>query len=57
MNNTDYQKQIEDLRLRAFIRRKDTCRGPEDRLAKQLEDAADSIESLTALVEYLRDEE
>ena len=51
----EYQRQIDDLRARAFIRRKDTCRGPEDRLANQLEAAADSIEDLTIFVEHMQE--
>ena len=34
------------LRKRAEIRRKETCRGGDDRLANQLEEAATEIESL-----------
>ena len=37
---------VERLRKRAEIRRKATCRGPEDRLANDLEEAAKKIEEL-----------
>ena len=36
---------VDDLRIRAAIRRKATVRGPDDRLATQLDDAAYIIES------------
>lgn len=37
---------VERLRKRAEIRRKATCRGPEDRLANDLDEAAERIEKL-----------
>lgn len=44
---------IDDLRIRAAIRRKDTCRGADDRLANQLDEAADRLEQLDALAQDL----
>lgn len=50
----DYKEIIKNLRLRAEIRRKETCRGAEDRLANQLDEAAASIEELLSEVENLK---
>ena len=45
---------VEALRKRAAIRRRETCRGADDRLANQLETAANTIEDLAR---RLRDSE
>ena len=37
---------VDRLRKRAEIRRKATCRGPNDRLANDLDEAANKIEKL-----------
>ena len=42
------------LRSRAEIRRKATCRGPDDRLANDLDEAANRIEQLEYEVSHLR---
>lgn len=47
---------VERLRKRAAIRRKVTCRGPEDRLSKDLEDAADKIDELESEVQRLHED-
>lgn len=44
---------VERLRKRAEIRRKATCRGPEDRMATLLDEAADEILSLEFKIEGL----
>ena len=41
-----YQELIDRLRKRAEIRRKATCRGPNDKLANDLEEAAEAIDHL-----------
>lgn len=44
----------DDLRERARIRRKATCRGADDRLANQLEAAANAIESRDRTIRKLK---
>lgn len=44
---------VERLRKRAEIRQKITCRGPEDRLSKDLIEAANKIEELEAEIRTL----
>ena len=48
MNETpEYVRDfVEALRKRADIRRRETCRGADDRLANQLDTAANTIEDL-----------
>ena len=48
-----YTDLIIQLRARAAIRRKDTCRGAEDRLANELDEAANAIEQL---LKYISDD-
>lgn len=45
----------ERLRTRASIRRKATARGPDDRLANELDGAAAEIEQLRAWIEDVQD--
>ena len=52
MNNKEL---IYRLRKRAEIRRKATCRGPEDRLANDLDEAANLIEELELKLSWFRD--
>jgi hypothetical protein len=46
----DKEDIVARLAKRAEIRRKATCRGPEDRLANDLDEAAAAITTLRALV-------
>lgn len=49
-----YNDLINKLRIRAEIRRKTTCRGPDDRIANELDEAAQAIFDLLKENQLLR---